>query len=411
MKKLLSILLSFSFILSLSLYSCQSKPASDNSNDNKEPERDIEAENQAIREDVIFLLNDETYDPNNFVVKFLGDFYINGLKNTNLLSENQIIYPTVYKTDNFMVHHKQDFQTVYQTVLDNKIYIVKKPADGRDAFISSTTPYNKNSPFNIFDVFNIDVSSFYYVIKNPNIKAPTATHENISVSEDQKSVLFSEEYLKEIVSFTCRNIVESKSELDDFMRKMSAKGGYLVDEQRAEVLVEGNLDSLGEVKISMIYIFDGKKPVSITSSISSTVTTNSTPVTTVMKQEYTDMTYKNDELVSMNIEVSTDVAAEKTENGVKVEYTSSYVEKYFLELDNSIPKTITADIKYEETMTYLGKVETASAVSSLSIKDNALTFTTTVDNVVQDKIVATEVFFSIPDDITIPEDVYTALPK
>ena len=411
MKKVLSILLAFSFLLSLSLYSCQTKPTSDNSNDNKEPERDIEAENQAIREDVIFLLNDETYDPNNFVVKFLGDFYISGLKNTNLSGETYITYPTVYKTDDFLVHHKQGFETVYQTVLSNTIYVIKKPSDGREAFYSDSTPYNKNSPLNIFDVFDMDISSFYYVIKNPNIKVPTATHENISVSEDQKSVLFSKEYLKEIVSYTCRNIVENKSELDDFMRKMSAKGGYLVDEQRAEVLVEGNLDSLGEVKISMIYIFDGKKPVSITSSISSTVTTNSTPVTTVMKQEYTDMTYKNDELVSMNIEVSTDVAAEKTENGVKVEYTSSYVEKYFFELDNSIPKTITADIKYEETMTYLGKVETASAESSLSIKDNALTLTTTVDNEVKDKIVATEVCFTVPDNITIPEDVYSALPK
>ena len=130
-----------------------------------------------------------------------------------------------------------------------------------------------------------------------------------------------------------------------------------------------------------------------------------------MKQEYTDMTYQNDELVSMNIAVSNDVAAEKTENGVKVEYTSSYVEKYFFELDNSIPKTITADLKYEETMTYLGKVETATATSSLSIKDNALALTTTVDNVVKDKIVATEVYFTVPDSITIPEDVYSALPK
>lgn len=411
MKKVLSILLAFSFLLSLSLYSCQTKPTSDNSNDNKEPERDIEAENQAIREDVIFLLNDETYDPNNFVVKFLGDFYISGLKNTNLSGETYITYPTVYKTDDFLVHHKQDFQTVYQTVLDNMVYSINKHSNKEPAYLSSTTPYNKNSPFNIFDVFNIDVSSFYYVIKNPNIKAPTATHENISVSEDQKSVLFSKEYLKEIVSYTCRNIVENKSELDDFLSKMSAKGGYLVDEQRAEVLVEGNLKSLGEVEISMTYIFDGKKPVSITNSISSTVTTNSTPVTTVMKQEYTDMTYQNDELVSMNIEVSNAVAAEKTENGVKVEYTSSYVEKYFFELDNSIPKTITADIKYEETMTYLGKVETATATSSLSIKDNALTLTTTVDNVVKDKIVATEVYFTVPDNITIPEDVYSVLPK
>lgn len=411
MKKFLSILLSFSFILSLSLYSCQTKPNSDNNNDNKEPERDIEAENQAIREDAIFLLNDETYDPNNFVVKFLGDFYISGLKNTNLSSETYITYPTVYKTDDFLVHHKQDFQTVYQTVLNNMVYIIHKPSNGGKAYLADSTPYNKKSPINIFDVFDIDISSFYYVIKNPNIKVPTATHENISVSEDQKSVLFSNEYLKEIVYYSCLTLVNDRSELNDFLNKMTAKGGYLVDEQRAEVLVEGYLKSLGDVEISMTYIFDGKKPVSITSSLSSTVTTNSTPVKTVMKQEYTDMTYQNDELVSMNIAVSNDVAAEKTENGVKVEYTSSYVEKYFFELDNSIPKTITADIKYEETMTYLGKVETATATSSLSIKDNALALTTTVDNVVKDKIVATEVYFTVPDSITIPEDVYSALPK
>ena len=82
MRRILSFLLTISLLLSLSLFSCENK--TDNfQEDDEQEETELSDEDKALLDEIIFLLEDDTYDSDEFIGKFFGDFYINNFDSGN----------------------------------------------------------------------------------------------------------------------------------------------------------------------------------------------------------------------------------------------------------------------------------------------------------------------------------------
>ncbi len=401
MKKFLSVLLVFSLILSLSLFSCENK--SDNQKDDGD-EKELTAEEKAIMDDVIFLMEDDTYDPNELIGKFFGDFSIESFGSADLP------YSKIYKIGDVLAVEYPNSDTSYQIVKDSKLCTVFRTNDGTKLHLESEQEYPYDYPLSVFTAFGIDMSSVY----SPNEAAedePKVTYDSLSVSEDKKSVTFSDEYLKEVAKYLCGAFDASEKEIEKFADEMTARGVFTLDDQTAKFSFKGKIKSIGDLKMETSFSFVDKKPSALTSSITLTTESNGVPVTTTQEQKISDMSYENEELASLTVVTRTLANSKVTQNGVTVDATNIVNGNYSFRLTDSLPSFVFISVNAEEMVTYGKQTQTARSSVSLSFRDKIFTYNMSVNGIQQSYIDAEGMTFKAPENVTIPEDIYTVLPK
>lgn len=403
MKKFLSVLLVFSLILSISLFSCENKP--DDQKDDGD-EKELTAEEKAIMDDVIFLMEDDTYDPNELIGKFFGDFSIESFGSADLP------YSKIYKIgDVLAVDYKNSSDTSYQIVKDSKLCTVYRTSDGTKIHLESEQEYPYDYPLSVFTAFGIDMSSVY----SPNEAAedePEVTYDSLTVSEDKKSVKFSKDYLKDVARYLCKSFEADDKEIDKFVKDMSASGVYTLDDRTVNFTIKGNIESIGDVEIKTSAAYSGdNEPSLISTSITITTEVNGAPVTTTQEQDISCNEYQNGELSKVSVSTRTIVKTEVTQNGVTIDVMNVTNGNYTFALTDSLPFYASIDVKAEQIMTYAGQSQRSNSSVSLSLRDKNFTYRTSVNGIQQSYIEAEVVSFRAPENTAIPDDIYTVLPK
>ena len=123
------------------------------------------------------------------------------------------------------------------------------------------------------------------------------------------------------------------------------------------------------------------------------------------------MEYENDELVSLTVESRNLTNSKATQNGVTVDYSTSVIGVYDFILENSAPATLNVMVNANQTISYAGQKQESSSSLTLFVKDNNLTYDLSANGLQQAYIAAEGFTFSTPENVTIPEDIYTVLPK
>ena len=406
MKKFLSVLLVFSLLLSSALFSCENKPDNKDDGDEKEkePARELTEEEKAIMDEVIFLMEDDTYDTDELIGKFFGDFYVDRFDGSDLP------YSKIYKVGDVLAIEYKNNETNYQIVKDSKLCTVTRTNDGAKLHLSSNEDYPYSYPLSVFTAFGVDMSSVYSTEESTE-EEPKVTYDSLTVSKDKKSVTFSDDYLKEVAKFICTAFEPTEKELNKFLDEMSASGVFTLDDQSAKFSFEGVMGDLGSIKMETSFSYKDKKPASLTSSITLTMESDGVPVTTTQENIIRNMEYENDELVSLTVESRNLTNSKATQNGVTVDYSTSVIGVYDFILENSAPATLNVMVNANQTISYAGQKQESSSSLTLFVKDNNLTYDLSANGLQQAYIAAEGFTFSTPENVTIPEDIYTVLPK
>lgn len=411
MKKFLSVLLVFSLLLSSALFSCENKPDNDKDDEDekeKEPVRELTEEEKAIMDEVIFLMEDDTYDTDELISKFFGDFYVDSFDSGNNQDDN---LSKIYKIgDVLAVESKLAPETNYQTIVNSKLCTVNRTNDGAKLHLSNTEEYPYGYPLSIFTAFGVDMSSVYSTEESDE-EEPKVTYDSLTVSKDKKSVTFSDGYLKEVAKFICTAFEPTEKELNKFLDEMSASGVFTLDDQTAKFSFEGVMGDLGSIKMETSFTYKDKKPDSLTSSITLTMESDGVPVTTTQESIIRNMEYDNDELVSLTVVNRTITSSKYTQNGVEVDYSSVVIGNYDFMLENSAPANVVISVDAENNVSYAGFQQQSRSNLSFSVRNNLLSYNVSVDGLQQSYLFANYATFATPENVTIPEDIYTVLPK
>ena len=410
MKRFLSVLLVLTLLLSMSLLSCESKPDNqkEDNEEEKEPVKELTAEEKAIMDDLIFLMEDDTYDTDELIGKFFCDFTIDRFDGADLP------YSRIYKSGDVLAVENKNNETNYQIVKNSKLCAVIRTNDGAKLHLESEQEYPYDYPLSIFTAFGIDMSSIY----SPSEAAedePEVTYDSLTVAKDKKSVVFSDEYLADVAKFLCSSIEPNKpsdDEMKKFVNEMTASGVYTLDDQTAKFSIEGAIESFGNIKLETSFSFEGKKPSSILTSISVAMENDGAIVNATNEVNIRNMTYENDELVSLTVEHRELTNLQSTEDSGTIEATFFTVGTYDFMLENSLPSSVSIMVNQEQN-TKINGTQAANSSSSLTffVKDNNLAYDISQNGLQQSYIAAEGVAFKAPDNVTIPEDIYTVLPK
>lgn len=410
MKKFLSILLIFSLVLSTLLFSCEDKDKSKDKTDKEQEQEQTDDDKlekeKAILDSVIFLMEDDTYDTDNVVSKFFGDFVLDGFG-----SASEPI-SKIYKVDDFLVVEYKDGDVVYQTVKDSCLYTVQRSAKTNELLVDEEE-YPYDCPLSIFGAFGIDMSMVYSTEDvELTEEFPVATYDSLTVSEDQKSVTFSEDYLKQLARSLVSSFEPEDGEMQKFLSGMSASGVFSVLDQSIKFTIEGTLESFGDITCEVTMSFRDKKPYSVKGVVSLTTESEGIPMIITQENEIHNMIYdRNDELISLRVINRSTEEYQYNYDGVAVDYSSSFVENYLFTLENAAAKEFQGFIDINETISASGQTQKATASVQLILGTASMSYSSIVNGEEEDRIEADHVSLQTPENVTIPEDVYNVLPK
>jgi len=405
MRKLLSLLLVLSLLLCTSLFSCTDLPEKDkgdkddNEVNQKEPSKSPEDEEKEIKDMIIFLMQDDTYDPDDLVGKYFGDFYIDQFDGANPA------YSKIYKLGDTLGVEYPNNQTTYQITKNSKLFSIIRSKDGAVLNLQSEQDYPYAYPLSIFTAFGIDMSAAYSGEESADDE-PALTHDMITLSTTKNEAVFSKDYLDGIAKSLCASFELDDAALNKFLSEMSAVGIFNVVTMSADFSIEGSIDGVGKVKFETEFVFEKTKPSRITSSFQIDETVDGNPATNkvVTTQSFT---YNGKEMASVLIENQTI----SSQDSAALDYTTTIDSTYLFKLKDSKPEVFSIENKAMYTMTIAGLVQQSETVVGIKLGNKELTYKMTVDGVQQAEIIAKNAVINTPENITIPEDIYTVLPK
>ena len=135
------------------------------------------------------------------------------------------------------------------------------------------------------------------------------------------------------------------------------------------------------------------------------------PVTTTQEQIMRNMKYENDELVSLTIENRSITNTEYTQNGVAVKYFTSVIGVYDFITEGGKPSSVSIMVNSDQNISYPGQSQETHASLNFLVKDGNLTYDLSSAGLQQSYLAAEGVTLTTPENVTIPEDIYTVLPK
>jgi len=404
-KKLLSVLLVLSLTLSLSLFSCEKKSDNNKNDDSKEePTRELTAEEKAIMDEVISIMEDDTYDTNSVIDWFCGDFMVDGIQ-SQTMDINRI-----YKIGDVLAVEKTNGETTYQTVRNSKLYTINRTNDGTKLNLENTQDYPYDYPLGIFTAFGIDMSAVY-VSDEATDKEPKVSYDSLEVSKDKKSVTFTKEYLDDLAKYVCSSLDAKEKEMNKFLKNMTASGEFTLKDQTAKINIEGNIKSVGDIKIEMCLTFKDSRPSYSASSISLTTESEGVPVTTTVEQELDHFVFNTDytALIGFDANVTTTTESEATQNGVVLKYTNSVKNTY--KFFSGPRANLDIEIVATQLVSAGGQTQASTSDITLSYNSSSCWYKIRANKEYISGLNALSASFGTPQNVTIPEDIYTVLPK
>lgn len=408
MKKFLSMLLGLLLILSGLLISCEDKGEDENSREQENSDGSEQAETleKSILDGVIFLMNDDTYDPDDVISKFFGDFMIDGFNSTDLP------YKRIYKIGDVMAYEYSNGDVDYQIVSEHKIHTVQKFANTNECCHPLLEEYPYDYPLSIFSVFGIDMSMIYSTEEVDSDKMPVASYDALILSDDCKSVTFSDAYLKDLGRYICDVFELDEAGMDKFVDSMSAGGGYSVSDQTFTFVIEGTMEGLGTLRVDMEMSYTGKKPSAAKTCMTLATEMDGLPIIVTQESEIKDMIYdKDDKLISLRYINRNLEECKYSYEGESVDYSFSVIEDHVFTLENSFPKEFQIMIETEELMSASGETQTSTSAVTFVLTPTFLSYSASVDGQAVGHIIANSVTLTTPDNLTIPEEVLAVMPK
>jgi len=390
----------------ISLFSCNTTDKNDSQDDDHDGE--ISAKDKEIMDEVISLMEDDTYDTDAFIAEFFGDFSIGRFDSGNNQDAN---LSKMYKIgDVLAVENQKAGETTYQIVVDSKLCSVYRTNDGAKLHLESSTDYPYEYPLSIFTAFGVDMSLVYSTEESPKDE-PKLTYDSLSVSKDKKTVTFSKDYLKDVAEYLMSSLEPSDKQMKDFLADAKLSGSFDVERQLATTVIEGKMDEIGDVKIEAGFEFKDQKPISLLSAFTLTADVDGVPVTTTQENIVRNITYENDKIISLTVENRNTTSSKYTESGVDIDFSSNEVGIYDFATKNSVPDYVNIRVDAQNKVSYSGQTQESSSSLSFAVSDGILVYELSADGLQQAYLAAEDVAFKAPSDVTIPQDIYTVLPK
>lgn len=396
MKKFLSILLIFSLLMSMSLFSCENK--SDNKKDDddeKEPTEELTAEEKAVLDRILENMSesDSSFSYEDFVDDFFGDFYIKRFDSSTGIVD-------MFKKNGYVVTNKTNNESLYQTLQNGKLCTVNRYNGGQSQRLNPKEDWPYAYPLSIFTAFGVDMSGVYST-ETSDVQEPTLTLEDLSFSKDKKTVKFSDRYIKELATALTASFEFTNSELEEFLSSMDASGEYTLSEEKYSFNICGEIESQGKITINASYTYKNCVPHSSEVEIS----LEKDDILTSMKMGQRDMKFENGKLVDITLESTQNIVQTIVSQGVSMKTTTVKKSTYGFETEGGVPSNIMINVNADVTAEYAGQKQTSNSTLIFWVVDGNLTYDVSSDGLQQSHIAAEGVVFETPANKTIDSDV------
>ena len=397
MKKLLSIILVMSMLLTLALTACTGNTQNNDKDDQKEEEKGPSKEEKALFDDIVNKTNGSYFSFDEFIDDFFGDFTISKFDASSGIVD-------MFKKDCFVVTNKTNNESLYQTLKGEDLYTALRSTDGAKLHLQSKEHWPYAYPLSIFSAFGVDMSGVYST-DEPEVEEPKITADDLSLSDDKKTVVFSDSYAKAFAKTITVSMDLTKSETEDFLETMKASVEYSVSEEKFSYNIEGEVKSRGKIKVTASNGF--KNGVPDFAEMEMSMEKDETLVS--MKMLQNNLKIVDGKLTAATMVSTQTVVQNVVSQGVTVKSTTVKTSTYNFETAEGKPSKVTVEVNADSTAEYAGQKQTANSTLSFSVVDGNLTYSTSVNGQQQAYIAAEGVVFGTDPSKTIPSDVNTVI--
>lgn len=397
MKKLLSIILVMSMLLTLALTACTGNTQNNDKDDQKEEEKGPSKEEKALFDDIVNKTNGSYFSFDEFIDDFFGDFTISKFDASSGIVD-------MFKKDGFVVTNKTNNESLYQTLKGEDLYTALRSTDGAKLHLQSKEHWPYAYPLSIFSAFGVDMSGVYST-DEPEVEEPKITADDLSLSDDKKTVVFSDSYAKAFAKTITVSMDLTKSETEDFLETMKASVEYSVSEEKFSYNIEGEVKSRGKIKVTASNGF--KNGVPDFAEMEMSMEKDETLVS--MKMLQNNLKIVDGKLTAATMVSTQTVVQNVVSQGVTVKSTTVKTSTYNFETAEGKPSKVTVEVNADSTAEYAGQKQTANSTLSFSVVDGNLTYSTSVNGQQQAYIAAEGVVFGTDPSKTIPSDVNTVI--
>lgn len=397
MKKLLSLILALSMLLTLALTACTGNSQNDKKDDQKEEENELSKEEKKLLDDIVNRMNGSYFSFDDFIDDFFGDFSIAKFDASSGIVD-------MFKKDGFVVTTRTNNEALYQTLKGEDLYTALRSTDGAKLHLESKEHWPYAYPLSIFTAFGVDMSGIYST-DEPEVEEPELTVDDISLSDDKKTAVFSDEYVKAFAKTLTVSMDLTKTETENFLSTMDASGEYSVSEETFKLSIEGEVKSKGIIKAIVSYGFLNGVPDFAEMEIS--MEKDDTLASMKMLQDIIKI--EDGKLVAVTMKSTQTVVQTVVSQGIPVKTTSVKTSTYNFATENGKPSMVTVEVNADSTAEYAGQKQTGNSSLTFYVIDGNLTYDLSSNGKQQAYIAAEGVVFGTPEGKTIPSDVNSVI--
>lgn len=397
MKKLLSIILVMSMLLTLALTACTGNTQNNDKDDQKEEEKGPSKEEKALFDDIVNKTNGSYFSFDEFIDDFFGDFTISKFDASSGIVD-------MFKKDGFVVTNQKNNESLYQTLKGEDLYTALRSTDGAKLHLQSKEHWPYAYPLSIFSAFGVDMSGVYST-DEPEVEEPKITADDLSLSDDKKTVVFSDSYAKAFAKTITVSMDLTESETEDFLETMKASVEYSVSEEKFSYNIEGEVKSRGKIKVTASNGFKNGVPDFAEMEMSM----EKDEAFVSMKMLQNNLKIVDGKLTAATMVSTQTVVQNVVSQGVTVKSTTVKTSTYNFETAEGKPSKVTVEVNADSTAEYAGQKQTANSTLSFSVVDGNLTYSTSLNGQQQAYIAAEGVVFGTDPSKTIPADVNTVI--
>ena len=305
-------------------------------------------------------------------------------------------------------------ESEYQALSQGKLYNISKASKTDKATLVSVEEAPQDMSLNIFSAFGIDMSAIYsFDAGEDELEGdmPKLTYEDLDISEDRKTVTFSNDYLLALAKLIVKNIELEEHQEQSFLETMSVDGGYFPFEQKLRFKFTGTLVDLGELTIEMETDAKGQVINGTTSAVTIVAEVDGIKTTTTQRQAVSYMVSKEGEVYHVEISNKRIITVEDTKSqDPSVHHTEESLFAKFT-LENSMPSKFYVSETLNETVTTLDTQEQINVRTTFDFWGNSLNYDIVSHSNSIIRIDMDLVTLYVPGNVSVPQDVLELVPK
>ena len=417
MKRAFSTILIICILTSSLLFSCQTKtentkPSATTSTPTQETPKYSERD-QRLMDNIISIMEEkEAPDYNSAIEKYFGDFCI--LNFFSPSKEEVKNVSKIYKSGDILAIEYKSGESEYQALRKGKLYSISKASKTDKATLVSVEDAPQDTSLNIFSAFGIDMSAIYSFDAGEDEfegEMPKLNYEDLNISEDRKTVTFSNNYLLALAKLIVKNIELEEHHEQSFLETVSVNGGYFPFEQKLRFKFTGTLVDLGELTIEMETDAKGQVINGTTSAVTIVAEVDGIKTTTTQRQAVSYMVSKEGEVYHVEISNKRIITVEDTKSqDPSVHHTEESLFAKFT-LENSMPSKFYVSKTLNETETTLDIQKQTNLNTTFNFGGNSLYYDIDSHSTSIIIIDMDMVTLFVPKDVYVPQDVLELLPK